>query len=285
MMDLLELGQVEEADAAIEGYARLAERRRLPAEEWYAHLFRAMRMLMSGRYADARSASGAALELGHRVGDPNAQQAHTLQMVALRCDLGGMREVEDDVRANVQRYPAIPGWRCVHAYVLCELGEHDGAARELGDLSAGAFAAIPRDGLWLAAIVHLAEVAASLGDVEHAATLHDLLAPFADRNVVVGWASTCLGSAGRVLAMLAAMLEREDDAARYFEQAIAMNEGMGATPWVARTRVEYAAFLLERGRSPSLADALLAQASSDAERLGMAPLLERANELTASRAT
>ncbi|MEA2141813.1 MAG: eukaryotic-like serine/threonine-protein kinase, partial [Solirubrobacteraceae bacterium] len=153
MMDLLELGQVEEADAAIEGYARLAERRRLPAEEWYAHLFRAMRMLMSGRYADARSASGAALELGHRVGDPNAQQAHTLQMVALRCDLGGMREVEDDVRANVQRYPAIPGWRCVHAYVLCELGEHDGAARELGDLSAGAFAAIPRDGLWLAAIV------------------------------------------------------------------------------------------------------------------------------------
>jgi hypothetical protein len=85
--------------------------------------------------------------------------------------------------------------------------------------------------------------------------------------------------------MLAAMLEREDAAARYFEQAIAMNERMGATPWVARPRVEYAAFLLHLERSPSLTDALLAQASAEAARLGMAPLLERANELTASRAT
>jgi DNA-binding SARP family transcriptional activator len=283
MMDLLELGEIAPADAALDAYVELAEHRRLPAELWYAHLYRAMRMLMSGRYEDAERASRAAFELGHRIGDPNAHQAYTLQMLALRRDVGGLRAVLDDVRANRHRYPAIPGWRCVQVHTLCELGERDLAAAEFADLSQASFAAIPRDGLWLGAMVHLAEVAAYLGDVEQAATLLELLAPFAERNVVVGWASTCLGSAGRVLAMLAAMLDREDEATRHFERAIAKNAGMGADPWVARTRVEYAGFLLDRGGSPAAVDALLEQASADAERLGMAPLRERTKELMAVR--
>jgi DNA-binding SARP family transcriptional activator/tetratricopeptide (TPR) repeat protein len=283
MMDLLELGEVDEADSAINAYAELAERRRVAAELWYADLFRAMRMLMSGRYADAEPACRAAFELGHRVGDPNAHQAYTLQMLVLRRDRGDLSEVEDGVRINVQRYPAIPGWRCVLAHLLCEIGKPDEARRELAQLTDRSFAVIPRDGLWLAAIAHLAEVAASLREVEPAAELYDLLAPFASRNVVVGWAATCLGSAARLLAMLAAVLDREDDAKRHFEQALAMNERMGAQPWVTRTRFQYARFLLDSGQATSAGHDLLEQALADARRLEMLPILEQAKGLVAAR--
>jgi hypothetical protein len=49
MMDLLELGKIEEADAAIEAYAELAQQRRVPAELWYAHLYRPSRRRRCGR--------------------------------------------------------------------------------------------------------------------------------------------------------------------------------------------------------------------------------------------
>jgi tetratricopeptide (TPR) repeat protein len=283
MMDLLELGEIDDADAAIEGYAELAEQRRVPAELWYAHLFRAMRMLMSGRYTEAELESRAAFELGQRVGDPNAHQAYTLQMLMLRRDRGGLSEVEEDVRINVQRYPAIPGWRCVLAHLLCELGRRDEASRELAQISDRSFAVIPRDGLWLAAIAHLTEVTASLGEVEPAAELYDLLAPFETRNVVVGWAATCLGSAARLLAMLATVLDREDEARRHFERALSMNERMGARPWVARTRFQYARFLLDSGQATSSGHDLLEQAVADARRLQMLPILEQAKGLVAAR--
>jgi tetratricopeptide (TPR) repeat protein len=283
MMDLLELGDIDEADAAIEMFAELAKQRRVPSEQAYADMFRAMRLLMSGRYAEAEIASRKAFELGHRLGDPNAHQAYTLQMIALRRDRGGLEAVEDDVRTHVQRYPTIPGWRCVLAYVLGELGKRDEAGQQLADLSDRSFAVIPRDGLWLAAIAHLAEVAAGLGEVEPAAGLYGLLAPFATRNVVVGWSSTCLGSAARPLALLATVLERGDEARGHFEHALSMNERMGATPWATRTRFEYARFLLDSGQETSLAHALLEQAVADARRLEMLPILEQAKGLVAAR--
>jgi tetratricopeptide (TPR) repeat protein len=204
-------------------------------------------------------------------------------MIGLRRDRGSLSRLEEDVRLNVQRYPAIPGWRCVLAHVLCEIGDRDQAARELAELSDHSFALIPRDGLWLAAIAHLTEVAARLGEVEHAAQLYDLLAPFADRNVVVGWAATCLGSAARLLAMLAAVLDRRDDAERYFERAIAMNESMGARPWVARTRVDYARYLLDGGHDTVSGHAMLEQALAEARHLEMLPLLEQAKGLLAAQ--
>jgi hypothetical protein len=166
--------------------------------------------------------------------------------------------------------------------MLCELGDRDAAWRELEALSDRSFAAIPRDGLWLAAAAHLAEVTASLGAVKHAAELYDLLAPFAARNVVVGWASTCLGSAARLLAMLASLLDREEEAKCHFERALAMNESMGAEPWVTRTRVEYARFLIASGHGTSSARALLERALADARRLGMRPVLKQARGLVAT---
>jgi hypothetical protein len=126
-------------------------------------------------------------------------------------------------------------------------------------------------------MAYLAETAATLGDATHAAALHELLSPYADRNVAVGWASTCMGSASRHLGLLADLLGRRDEAIAHFESALAMNERMRARPWVARTQIELARVLAQkpagRDRSAELLDAGLGEAQA----LGMPRLLERAS--------
>lgn len=238
VIDLLEVGDMRRVEAEIEAYATVALPRRQPADLWHVHLFQALRLLLAGDYGRADVESHAAYELGRRVGDVNAHQGYVLQQLALRRDRGGLEAVEDGVRENVRRFPAIPGWRCALALLLCELTRLDEARAHLDDLARDHFAAIPRDGLWLGALACLAEAAATLAEQRHAAVLYELLRPFGDRTVTLGFAAACCGSASRPLALLASTLER-DEADAHFAAALAAHERMGARPWVARTRIEY----------------------------------------------
>ena len=183
------------------------------------------------------------------------------------------------MRAKVERYPAIPGWRCVLAHLLCELDRLDEARQELERVSSNRFDVLPRDGIWLGAIAYSAEVAARL-DEQAAEVLYELLKPFPKRNIVVGWTAACLGSSSRPLALLAATLRRHEDAIAHFENALTMNERMGAAPWLARTRVEYGQFLLtHHSASGEQGIALIKQGLNAARRLGMAPLFNSATRL------
>ena len=56
----------------------------------------------------------------------------------------------------------------------------------------------------------------------------------------------CDGSASHYLGMLAATMERWDDAEQHFQEALAMNARIGARPWLAYTQHQYARMLLAR---------------------------------------
>jgi hypothetical protein len=73
------------------------------------------------------------------------------------------------------------------------------------------------------------------------------------------------------MGLLAATMERWSDAARHFEDALAMNERMGARPWLAHTQHDYARMLLARGNpeDAARADELLAAAEATYRELGM----------------
>ena len=66
------------------------------------------------------------------------------------------------------------------------------------------------------------------GDRARAATLYQLLLPYAGHTVVIGNAVACHGALSRYLGALATTLERWDEAAQHFEDALAMNARMGA---------------------------------------------------------
>ena len=74
-------------------------------------------------------------------------------------------------------------------------------------------------------------------------------------------------------------MERWDDAERHFEDALQMNERIGAQSWLAHTREDYARMLLARGTPGDHNKALemLADARSSYSELGMNTWAKRAS--------
>ena len=116
----------------------------------------------------------------------------------------------------------------------------------------------------------LAETCVILGDTERAAPLYELLLPYASLNAVAV-PELALDSTSRPLGVLATLLGRFEDAARHFEEALRMNERMGARPWLAHTQEEYARMLLGRASrgDRERAEELLSRAHAAYRELGM----------------
>jgi hypothetical protein len=130
---------------------------------------------------------------------------------------------------------------------LWELGQQDGARGLLGQLARDDFAGIPVNNDWLYSAALLAELIASIGDPGRAEALHERLAPHDGLNVDTEEVSA--GAVSRYLGLLAATAGRLDQAASHFEDALAMNQRMGARPWTARTQHDYAHMLLARNKA------------------------------------
>ena len=76
--------------------------------------------------------------------------------------------------------------------------------------------------------------------------LHSLLLPYADR-VAVGYPEIAVGAVAHFLGVLSTTMARWDEAERHFEDALRINKGLGARPWLAHTYDEYARMALARG--------------------------------------
>ncbi len=278
---LLELGDIAGAEAETEAYTRLAGELRQPRYLWYSPAFRAMRALLDGRLAEVEGLAQHALSIGQQAQDSDALQAFGVQMFALRREQGRLQEVEGTVKAFVQQYPVIPSWRCGLAFLYAQLGRQVEALAQFGVLAANDFGDLRQDAFWMAAVALLSDVCAFLGDARRGAALYELLTPYAGRNVVVGRALACLGSASRHLGLLATTMRHWKDAERHFKDALEMNERMGARAWVAWTQHDYAAMLLARRQPRDRKKALefLTQALQAAQQMGLEALEGRAQAL------
>jgi tetratricopeptide (TPR) repeat protein len=121
-----------------------------------------------------------------------------------------------------------------------EQGRFEAAASELDRVALHDFTDLPRDYLRIPCLAYLADVCFALRDSRRAALLYDLLMPYANRCVVLGYGIACLGALGRQLGVLAATMQRFDLAASHFEQALQSNRRLHARPALARTQLSYA---------------------------------------------
>jgi tetratricopeptide (TPR) repeat protein len=240
-------------------------------------MWRATRALMRGRFEDSERLAQQAFAIGQRLQLEAAGGVYGLQMFALRREQGRLKEVEPVVRVFVQQHSAAAAWRPGLAVIYSELGQTADARAEFENLAQHDFADLPRDSLWMGTMTYLADICTFLGDRARADTLYQILFPFAGRNVVVSNAAACYGALSRYLGALATTLERWEDAARHFEDALAMNARMNARPWLAHTQEQYATVLLARNQSGDRdkAAALLDAAGVTARELGMRTLEER----------
>lgn len=275
--DLLESGDIEAVDRLIEELKRGASKTRVSYHLWFTAVAEAMQLLLWGRFEEAGKRALEALTVGQEARHQNALQFYGAQFSLQRRELGQAEGLIEGATAFVEQQPGIPAWRCARTFYLSDYGRADEARIELDELAADGFAAVPHDMFWFIAICLLAQTTCNLDDEDRAATLYEMLTPYADRYCVIPPIAACYGSVSRNLGQLATVLGRFEDAAHHFETAIEMNTKIGSPGWVAHCQADFARLLLERDAAGDREKAveLLGEALDTARELKMRGLTEQ----------
>ncbi|MBP2367117.1 ATP-binding protein [Pseudonocardia parietis] len=189
----------------------LAEQTRRPLARWYAMVFRTALACLREPAGDALAAIAATERLGERIGARPAAMYATVQRVAVLRGTDRAEETEPALRAMIAAYPRLATLRCGLTLLLAGTGRERDATASLESLTADGCAALPRDALWLSAVVQLAETAAALGNRDAAATLYAVLQPHRGEVVLQGLVAW-LGAVDHHLGLLAATLGRSGEA-------------------------------------------------------------------------
>ena len=209
----------------------------------------------------------------------DASGVYGIQMFSVRREQGRLPELAPVIRILARNEERAGPWRPGLVSVLVELGMEAEARRELSRVASDGLDRY-RESLWVASLTYLTDAAAALGDETTAALVYPELEPLAGANVMIGHLVTYYGAADRYLGMLASILGEWERAELHFERALELNRRMGARTWLAHTAYEYARMLLARGSGDGdRVGALLGEASTHAERIGMAALLGRIRAL------
>jgi DNA-binding CsgD family transcriptional regulator/tetratricopeptide (TPR) repeat protein len=284
LFELMELGQISSWRERIEQYASRAAELRLPFVRYVVATSRATVALFEGRFDAAAGLIAQALQIGRRMPGLDAPGVYGMQMFALRCEQGQLREVAPLVRAFVNATPKAGMWRPGLAMLYAEIDLLDEARSEFEALAADDFAVVSHDGLRAASLAYLAQVCARLDDKKRAEILYAMLLPYDGRNLLIGTTVGCFGAAASLLGLLAATQRKWQDAERHFESALAMNFRQGASPALTHTRVRYASMRLARNADGDRegASVLLEDARAAAAGMGMGALTERIDALQRS---
>ncbi len=280
----LEIGDMAAVDREIEGQERFAETSRHGRLRSLAALNRALCAFLEGQFDECEVLVGQATE----------SESEMPLTESLRLGFQGFRNLvlEQQGRAHellpwvcsqAAAFPQVPLWRSALAGYRVAVGETEAARRDLEALAVNEFRDVPRDLMWTHVLCRLCDVVSFFGDAERAATLYDLLLPYADRYAIVG-VTASRGSVARSLGQLATVLRRYEDAERHFEHALAMNARIRARIWVAHTQYDYARMMVARDGpgDRERATALAAQALATARTVGMKPLEAKVTELQAA---
>ncbi|HEY4778164.1 MAG TPA: LuxR C-terminal-related transcriptional regulator, partial [Solirubrobacterales bacterium] len=273
------LGDFESARKEVAAQLEMAERTAQPFMNHVAEHYGSAIALCDGDLEGAEVMAARSHEWGRLLTGRDASGVYGIQMFGVRREQGRLAELAPAVRILAGGVEREGPWRPGLVAVLAELGMEAEARRELSKLASEGIEEFQAS-LWLGTLAYLSDACAALGDEEMAAILYPELEPLAGGNVMIGHLVACYGSADRYLGMLAATLGEWERAEEHFERATEENERMGVSTWVAHTAYEYGRFLLGRGRgSRERADALLGEAATLAERIGMEGLLAKIRAL------
>ena len=268
----LELCDGPGVDAEIAAVTQLGERIGQPFYRWHGVCLQVIRAELDGRLADAERLAHEALRIARlRHSEYAAYMYKYAQMVAIRWAQGRLDEYWPEIADHGERYLWVARWR--EALAAAERGDRSAAEAEIARHAGRGFADIPRDLFWLIRLCSLAEACVVAEDYARARILYELLLPYPDRNAVP-YTLQPFGPVALRLGMLAAMLERWDDAERHFETALARCELLGARAIRARVLLEYARALVARGDAGPAA-AMLAEARRLAEDLDLERMVRR----------
>ncbi len=251
-----EAGDMTGVDAAVAGFARLADLLARPQYEWYVHLWRAARAIMRGRVAEHATEIATAEALGRAAGSVNCDILTMAQRWFASLEVG---EPDQAIAMADARVPA-GRWSEMGPQMLpLEVGRRAIAgrraeARAVLDAGMPSMQRAGRDAEWLTMVAQVGVLAVELDARAHLPWIYDALLPYAEVWSLDGIGAYSHGPVHRQLGVVAAALGEESTAAEHFDAALGSNVRAGADLLVART-------LLDRGRS--LHDAVALGEASD----------------------
>ncbi len=276
LVDLMELGKIDEFERELEEFEYRANQLRRPMFFYVANLRRLMLAILRGRFDEVEERTMNILALGEEAQVDSAVQAFGGAIFYVRRIQGRLEELEVTVNAMRDQFPLNAGWSSALAVIYYETGRLEDAGEELRRLAANDFEEFPRDITWNIVLAMLAPVCAAVGDRRVAQLLYDELVPCADRCIVVA-GTVFFGPASQWLGMLSRVLGDFDGSREWFEKALAENARIASRPGEAQVRHEYALTLrgcAGPGDSAQAGD-LDSQALDIADSLGMAALSDR----------
>ena len=244
----LGLGETEECDARLAAFEALAAELRAPWYGWWAGMLHAVRATMEGRFADAERLAAAARDAGGAAGHEAVERIWISNRESRLRAADRHEEMlawEPEGRRSRGVIHIAAAWQAMGSALTYARLEQPAEARLHVELLPESFR--PPDGN-VFALFFVGEAVAMVGMPDLARKLYEQIRPLAGECVMlglsyVGWE----GPWARVLGLLAASLERWDEAGAHFEDAIARCRRLGARPYLARTEYEYGRMLIARG--------------------------------------
>lgn len=278
---LMQLGELDRAEAELSGITAVVSRLRLPLATWHLLRSRGAIALTRGRFDEAQSCGDQALALARRGNHPGGLLPSSGFLALLGMVAGFPDEAASAPFDGWEHVTSLHGMiAMVHWYC----GRVSEARREYAlkqpiDQVPG-FLLLPM----LSGLIELAE---AFDDRPMLDVAYQRMAPHADLFCCGGaGVIATTGSAHGPLGVAAAALGRLDDGVRHLRRAIEVNERAGTPPFAALARFDLARALARRRRPGDAeeAAALVARAAATARELGMTPLLRRTEEFAATLA-
>ncbi len=272
----LGLGEADACDARLSSFEALAAELRAPWYAWWAGMLRAVRASMQGRFAEAETLAAQARDAGRAAGHEAAERVWVTNREGRLRAADRHEEMlawEPEARRSRAMVYIAAAWQAMgSALIYSRLERRDDARMHL-DVLTEPF----RQAGNLFVMFFVGETVATSDLREMALHFYERIKPLRDGCAMLGMSYVSWeGPWARVLGLLAASLERWDEAGEYFEDAIARCRRLGALPMLARTEYEYGRALIARG-DHARARELIASARATAAELEMSGLVKLAD--------
>lgn len=238
-----ELGDGKAVAEAVASELRLSEELKIAEYEWVAMVHQTCWALTEGRIEEGMAIAERALQTGMAMGTETAMQMYGVALFAQGRVRGGLEELLPLTQSLVDQYPLIPAWRTALGFLYRELGMAEEARAVFEHFAADHFASIPFDANWLVGMGLLAMVPTLAPGLAAAPELYDRLLPFADLMMIAGMPCDVVASVRHPLMLLAASLERWDEADAHYVAAQQKHTAMGARVAEVLTDLEWAQLL------------------------------------------
>jgi DNA-binding SARP family transcriptional activator/tetratricopeptide (TPR) repeat protein len=189
-----------------------------PRLQWTAAFYEAFDAMMAGRLDDAETIATANLDLGMRIGSPDAFAMFAGQLFVIATFGGRHEELLPIVEQAALDNPELVPFTLAYGIICATIGRTSVARDILSEGLATRFGEIPVDNFWMTSVIGHSILAIELDDAEAAALLLPIIEPFAAEVAFNG--VTSQGPIAAYVGKLSSLIGEHDVAEEYLRSAL-----------------------------------------------------------------